>query len=82
MYLLYYMPFQKNGTKPLPYPKVPYGMEEYEQKLKEEKKEPTKQEVENERLKAQIFFSNWARATKKQFDKKVGEKNGDRNRSS
>ena len=74
--------FSKKGTKPLPYPKVPYGMEEYEEKLKEKKKEPTKQEVENERLKAQIFFSNWARATKKQFDKKVGENDGHGNRSS
>lgn len=63
--------FSKPGTKPLPYPKVPWGMEEYEKKLeeKERKKEPTAQEVENERLKAQIFFSNWARATKKQFQK-------------
>ena len=44
---------------------------EYEKKLeeKERNKEPTAQEVENERLKAQIFFSNWARATKKQFQK-------------
>lgn len=63
--------FSKSGTKPLPYPKVPWGMEEYEKKLeeKERNKEPTAQEVENERLKAQIFFSNWARATKKQFQK-------------
>ena len=60
--------FSKKGTKPLPYPEVPYGMEEYKRKM-EENKEPTAQEVENERLKAQIFFSNWARATKKQFDK-------------
>ena len=62
--------FSKNGTKPLPYPKVPWGMEEYEQKIEEKKKEPTKQEIENERLKAQIFFTNWARATKKQFENK------------
>ena len=63
--------FSKSGRKPLPYPKVPWGMEEYEKKLeeKERNKEPTAQEVENERLKAQIFFSNWARATKKQFQK-------------
>ena len=59
--------FSKNGTKPLPYPEVPYGMERYKQEL-EEKRQPTEQEIENERLKAQIFFSNWARATKKQFD--------------
>ena len=60
--------FSKKGTKPLPYPEVPYGMEEYKRKI-ERNKEPTEQEIENERLKAQIFFSNWARATKKQFNK-------------
>lgn len=57
--------FSKKGTKPLPYPSKPYGLD------KEEKKEgPTKQEIENERLRAQIFFKNWARATKKQFENK------------
>lgn len=60
--------FSKNGTKPLPYSKAPYGMEEYVAKMEEQKREPTKQEVENERLKAQIFFTNWARATKKRFE--------------
>ena len=68
MYLLYYMPFLKNGTKPLPYSEAPYGMEEYRKKQGE--KEPTKQEIENERLKAQIFFSNWEKATRKQFKDK------------
>ena len=69
--------FSKKGTKPLPYSKTPYGYEEYEQKIKqkeEKNKEPNKQEVENERLKAQIFFSNWARAVKKQFNKKENNK--------
>lgn len=66
MYLLYYMPFLKNGTKPLPYSKVPYGMEKYEKEM-QENREPTKQEIENERLKAKIFFDNWVRATKKRF---------------
>lgn len=64
--------FSKKGTKPLPYPKTPYGYEKYEQKIKEKKeeesKEPTQQEVENERLKAQIFFTNWARDVKKHFN--------------
>lgn len=60
--------FSKKGTKPLPYPEVPYGMEDKKIQI-QENKEPTAQEVENERLKAQIFFSNWARATKKQFNK-------------
>ena len=60
--------FSRKGTKPLPYPRVPYGMEDKIEKI-EENKEPTAQEVENERLKAQVFFSNWARATKKHFNK-------------
>lgn len=68
MYLLYYMPFLKNGTKPLPYSKAPYGMEEYAKEM-EENREPTKQEIENERLRAKIFFDNWARATRKHFNK-------------
>lgn len=68
MYLLYYVPFLKGGTKPLPYSEVPYGMEGRKQEI--EKKEPTKQEVENERLKAQIFFNNWEKATRKQFENK------------
>lgn len=60
--------FSKKGTKPLPYPEVPYGMEDKKKEI-EKNKETTAQEIENERLKAQIFFSNWARATKKQFNK-------------
>ncbi len=60
--------FSKKGTKPLPYSEVPYGMEEYKRKIEENKK-PTKQEIENERLKAQVFFSNWSRATRKHFEK-------------
>lgn len=60
--------FSKSGTKPLPYPEVPYGMDRYKEQI--EKKEPTKQEVENERLKAQIFFNNWEKATRKQFENK------------
>lgn len=60
--------FSKSGTKPLPYPEVPYGMDRYKEQI--EKKGPTKQEVENERLKAQVFFDNWARATTKQFENK------------
>lgn len=54
------------AKKPLPYPEKPYGIE----KLDEEKQEIEKeQEIENERLKAKVFFNNWARATKKQFKK-------------
>lgn len=71
--------FSKKGTKPLPYPKAPYGYEKNEEEINnsgENKKEYTQQEIENERLKAQIFFNNWARATKKHFEKKEGENNG------
>ena len=71
--------FSKKGTKPLPYPKAPYGYEKNEEEINnsgENNKEYTQQEIENERLKAQIFFNNWARATKKHFEKKEGENNG------
>lgn len=60
--------FSKKGTKPLPYPEVPYGMERYKQEKKD--REPTEQEVENERLKAQIFFRNWEKSTRKHFENK------------
>lgn len=55
------------AKKPLPYPEKPYGLEENKD---EEKDEVTKeQQKENERLKATVFFNNWARATKKRFKK-------------
>ena len=56
------------AKKPLPYPEKPYGIDELD-KDEEKTKEQKQQEVENERLKAKVFFSNWARATKKQFKK-------------
>ncbi len=57
------------AKKPLPYPEKPYGMDENDED-KEEKNEITKeQEQENERLKATVFFNNWARATRKHFKK-------------
>ena len=52
----------------MPYSEVPYGMEKYKEEIG--KKEPTKQEIENERLKAQIFFNNWEKSTRKQFENK------------
>ena len=68
--------FAKNGTKPLPFSSEPYGIKAFRQ---EEEKEKKKQEqlVDNERMKAQKFFNNWYRATKKHFEnneQKVGEK--------
>lgn len=56
--------FSKNGTKPLPYRTKPM-LEENEELLSNKEKE---KKVENERLKAQIFFNNWARATAKHFE--------------
>ena len=54
------------AKKPLPYPEKPFGIE----KLDEEKEKIDKeQEEKNERLKAKVFFNNWARATKKHFKK-------------
>lgn len=56
-------PFTKRGTKALPYPKEPYGNEEKRQK--EEISE--EQKAENERLKAVLYFKNWARMAEKHF---------------
>ena len=71
--------FAKSGTKPLPFSKEPYGIEQLKQ-MQEENEKDKKEEnqiIENEKLKAQIFFNNWYRATKKHFEnkeQKVGEK--------
>lgn len=67
--------FSKKGTKPLPYPTKPYGIEEEEERTEKEKQ----QEAENERLKATIAFNNWARATKKIFKNKEAGGNLDGN---
>ena len=71
--------FCKKGTKPLPYPETPYGYDKNKtndiNNDGEKDKKITQQEIENERLKAQIFFSNWARATRKHFEKKEGDEN-------
>ena len=68
--------FSKKGTKPLPYPTKPFGIED-----KEKTEEDKKQEAENERLKAILKFSEWERATKKHFEEKAGGKiDGNNNR--
>ena len=60
------------AKKPLPYPQKPYGIEKIEEN--EEKDKITKEkEAENERLRATVFFNNWARATRKHFKGKEGE---------
>jgi hypothetical protein len=55
------------AKKPLPYPDKPFGIDKFEEE--EDKEKIKKQEEQNERLKATVFFNNWARATKKQFKK-------------
>lgn len=58
--------FSKNGTKPLQYREKPM-LEELDNHKTEKEKE---QEIKNERLKARIFFENWAKATAKHFNNK------------
>lgn len=52
--------FARKGTKPIPYRTEPYPIGKKEEA-------PTGKEIENERLKAALFFKNWARATEKKF---------------
>lgn len=60
--------FSKSGTKPLPYPEKPFLAQLHEQQNEEEKEKM----VENERLKAEVLFKNWARNVAKKFsDKEV-----------
>ena len=54
--------FAKKGTKPIPYRTEPYSMRQEEKPKWEEE-----QIAENERLKAQLFFRNWARSAQKKF---------------
>lgn len=56
------------AKKPLPYPEKPFGIEQLEENTEKTEEEKEK-EIENEKLKATVFFNNWARATKKQFKK-------------
>lgn len=58
--------FSKKGTKPLPYRDKPLLEDSNLTKTEKDKQ----QEINNERLKARIFFENWARATKKHFENK------------
>lgn len=50
--------FAKNGTKANPYLAEPYSLGREKPKLDKER------EVENERLKATLYFKNWARANR------------------
>ena len=58
--------FSKKGTKPLQYSSKPYLSNSQELQLKQDKE----QEKKNAELVARVYFENWARNTKKHFDKK------------
>ena len=68
--------FAKKGTKPLPFSTEPYGIKKLQEERKEKEEKEKQEEVfaENERMRAEIFFNNWVRATKNHFEKKAGEK--------
>lgn len=55
--------FVKKGTKPIEYPNKPYALKSQSDK-ETEPKEVTETEVNNERLKARLFLSNFIRAHK------------------
>lgn len=61
--------FSKSGTKPLPYVEKPY-LSMSEKNMTEEEKQ---QQIENERLIAQIHFEQWARATAERFNQEQGK---------
>lgn len=56
-------PFPKKGTKPLPYLDKPYSMGD-----EPEPEADNAQFAENERLRAKLYFRNWARAAQKHFE--------------
>ena len=58
--------FSKKGTKPLPYSKRPYMSNINELKTKQDKET----EKKNAELIARVYFENWAKNTKKHFNKK------------
>ena len=58
-------PFSK-AQKPLPYTEKPHLQQIEDEKTEQEKQ----QEVENERLKAQIWLNNWVRSAQKHFENK------------
>lgn len=55
--------FTKKGTKPLPYPDKPYDL--YKDAQKDEKKK--QQEIENEKIRAELFLKQWVKDTAKRF---------------
>lgn len=59
--------FAKKGTKPARYRESPYPL--FGEEQEQERAAEQEQAAENERLKAELFFKNWARAAAKKFDK-------------
>lgn len=59
------------STKPLPYPSKPHNLDEDIEKQKDEEMKKKKEELDKYR--AQVFFTNWANATKKHFQDKKGK---------
>ena len=57
-------PFSK-AKKPLQYPTMPFGMKEEKQLKIDEEALKKRQDVE--KMRAQIYFQNWARSITKQF---------------
>ena len=55
--------FTKKGTKPLPYPDKPYDFSKDKKQSKKEKK----QEIENEKIRAELFLKQWVKDTAKRF---------------
>lgn len=56
--------FAKKGTKPQPYPEKPYALKKEDADEADEARQ-----AENERLRATLFFRNWARSVQKSLEK-------------
>lgn len=64
-----YQPFSKSHSIP-DYPNEPYDLFAEEKKAEEERRRAEEAHAENERLKAALFFKNWAKATAENMKKK------------
>lgn len=66
------------AKKPLPYPEKPWGLEkikeENENENEEQNKNKEKLKKEAEIYRAQVFFTNWAKATSNHFKQQEGGK--------
>lgn len=61
-------PNAKRGTKAIPYREKPYPLTD--EQTAEEREEREEREGKNDRLRAELFFKNWAESTAKRFEKK------------